>query len=227
MPTRFVLSLIPLLLPAVALRAASLDEVLARMDQSASSFRGLTAKLKRVEHTAVINDDTTETGSIAIRRPDLKTVQVLIEIAEPDAKSIGIREKKVNLFFPKLNLVQVYDLGKYDTLVTQSLLIGFGTSGKELAGLYTVKLAGEETVDGQRTARLDLAPKTAETRKHISRIEIWISEAEGHTVRQKVHKPSGDYTLVSYAGIQLNPSLSDEQVRQKLPKNVKREYPLK
>ena len=41
-------------------------------------------------------------------------------------------------------------MGKRTDLMDQFLLVGFGTSGKELKSNYTVKYVGDETVAGQK-----------------------------------------------------------------------------
>ena len=53
---------------AYSATAGSLDDVLARMDRAAPAFKGLSANLTSVTHTAVINEDDTEKGTILLKR---------------------------------------------------------------------------------------------------------------------------------------------------------------
>ena len=46
----------------------TLESTLARMDQAAAAFKDLTAHLTRTHHTAVINEDTPDSGEILIKR---------------------------------------------------------------------------------------------------------------------------------------------------------------
>ena len=48
------------------LAAQTLDATLARMDQAAAGFRGITAQLEQVSHTAVIDDTAVESGTITL-----------------------------------------------------------------------------------------------------------------------------------------------------------------
>jgi|HigsolmetaAR202D_1030399.scaffolds.fasta_scaffold14241_2 Outer membrane lipoprotein-sorting protein len=201
-----------------------IDAVLARMDQSAAKFNALSANLRRVSFTAVLNETTSESGTILIRRPKPRDIQMLVEIREPDQKSVSYMNRKWQIFYPKINTVQEYDLGKQGALVDQALLLGFGTSTPELLRHYDVKYIGEDVVEGAPASRLELIPKSKEARQHIARVELWISE-QGHPVQQKIHQPSKDYYLITYSDIKLNPSLTAESVKLKLPKNVKKEYP--
>jgi outer membrane lipoprotein-sorting protein len=111
--------------------------------------------------------------------------------------------------------------------VDQFLLLGFGTSGRELLKSYDIKYAGADGVGGVKAQKLDLAPKSEEARQHVRHIEMWISDSDGVPVQQKVYQPSKDYVLITYSAMQLNPALTAESVRLKLPKGVKKEYPQK
>jgi outer membrane lipoprotein-sorting protein len=126
-----------------------------------------------------------------------------------------------------MNTVQVYDVGKSRSLVDQFVLLGFGTSGKELAKNYTVNATGEDIVKGRNTTRLELVPRSAKVKEQITKVELWIPLDAGHPVQQKFYQPGGDYYLVTYSDVQLNPNLPDDAFRLKLPANVKREYPQK
>lgn len=205
-------------------RAGTADQVLASMDQASSSFQGMTAQLKRVDHTAVINDTTEETGIVRMKKSSQQDVQMLVEFGEPDTRTVAFEKRKAEIYYPKIKTVHVYDLGKYRQLVDQFLLLGFGTSGNELKQNYAVKLLGEEQVGGEPTARLELIPKSASAKEHLKKVELWIS-SKGYPLQQKFYKPSGDYTLIGYSNLQINPGLPASALKLDVPPGVKREYP--
>ncbi len=122
--------------------------------------------------------------------------------------------------------VQVYDLGKYRDLVDQFLLLGFGTSTLELRKNYSVRFIGDDKVAGERTARLELTPKSNAAREHLSKVELWISDA-GYPLQQKFYRPSGDNTLTIYSELKINSNLTEDSLKLRLPSGVKREYPQK
>jgi outer membrane lipoprotein-sorting protein len=220
-------ALIVSLVWAQGLTAASLDDALARLDKAAAGFRGLTATIKKTSYTAIIKDSSEESGKMTLFRPKPKDLRMLVEIDKPEARAIAFQNRKIQIFYPKLMTVQEYDLGKQASLVDQFLLLGFGTPSRELKQSYDIKLTGEDALPGGKADRLELAPKSDEARKSVKRIEIWISQADGITVQQKVHQPSRDYVLISYADIKLNPAMTEDSVKLKLPKGVKKETPLK
>lgn len=212
---------------AQGLTASTLDEALARLDKAAAGFRGLTASIKKTAYTAIIKDSAEESGKMTLFRPKAKDLRMLVEFEKPDVRAVSFQNRKIQVFYPKLMTVQEYDLGKQASLVDQFLLLGFGTSSKELKQSYDIKLTGEEILPGGKADRLELTPKSEEALKSVKRIEIWISQTDGITVQQKVHQPSRDYVLISYGDIKLNPAMTEDSVKLKLPKGVKKETPQK
>lgn len=223
-PSKLVWILLAWSIPSAS---ADLASVLASMDGAASSFRGMTAKIRKISYTAIIKESLEESGKIALRTPKPRQVHALIEIDKPDAKSYSFREKRAQIFLPKLNTVQEYDLGKYNDLLTQGLLIGFGTSSQDLKKNYDIKYAGAETVAGQKCSKLELTPRIQTLKEHLVRLELWISDSDALPVQQRLHQTSGDYTQIVYTGMKLEPGLTDEQVRLRMPANVKKEFPQK
>lgn len=207
--------------------AETLAAAEARIDQAAAQFKGLTAKIKRVSYTAVIKDKTEESGTIAIKKVKAGDTRIKIDVLEPAPRSTTIGRRKYENFLPKIATVQEVDLGKYANLVDQFMLLGFGSTAKELEASYTLKVTGEEMINGKLTSRIELIPKSEKVLEHLKRVEMWIPLTTGYPVQQKFHKPSGDFEMSTYSEIQWNPTLSEADVTLKLPKNVKREYPLK
>lgn len=214
-----------LLLAAFSAQAASTAaQVLAQMDKEAPSFRGITASITRVKYTAILDDRSEEDGSIAIRRSG-KNLESKILITKPNPRSVAFSGSKVEVFYPKINTVQEFDLGKNRGLLDQFLLLGFGGSGKDLAKAYTVTVKGSDTIDGVATTHLVLSPKSAKVREILKSVELWVPEGKAQPIRQKFIEPSDDYMEVTYHDLKLNPSLSAADLQLSLPPGVKREYP--
>ncbi len=146
----------------------TLDNVLKQMDAQAADFRSLTADMERTKVTVVVNDKSTESGRIAVRRDD----KMRIEVTQPDARTILRDGDTFYIYNPKIHRVEEYNLGKKKSLVDQFLLLGFGTSGSSLKESYTITLQGEETLDNRKVLRLELLPKTEEVRKQLSKILV-------------------------------------------------------
>lgn len=196
------------------------------MDKAGAAFRDMSAKLRRQDHTAVINDTSEETGVIRMRKVAKRGAEMRIDFDEPDERTVVFAERKAEIYYPKIRTVQIYDLGKYRQLVDQFLLLGFGTSGTELQKSYSIRVVRKESVGGETATLLELQPKLAATREHLAKVELWVGSG-GYPVQQKFYRLSGDYTLVTYSDLRVNPGLSEQELKLKLPSGVKREYPQK
>jgi outer membrane lipoprotein-sorting protein len=214
---------------AAPARAASGDReaALNRMDRSAAAFRSMSADIRRGSHTAVINEDTVDSGTMLLKRAKPRDMRMLVTLTHPDPKSVALQGKKLEIYYPKIKTVQEFDVGKNRNLLDQFFLVGFGTPRRELESAYTIKATGSETVAGQKTTRLELVPKSKEVLDHLKKFEMWISDEDGHPVQQKFYMAAGDYMLVTYTNYKANPDLPDSALKLQLPKGVKREYPQK
>jgi outer membrane lipoprotein-sorting protein len=220
-------ALLPLLVfSSLLAHGEPLADVLARMDRSAAEFRSLTAKMKRVQFTAVLNESSQMDGSMQLKREKGGTVG-LIEFVQPDPRTVFLKGKTVQIFYPKANSVEIYDTSKYVSNIDQFLLLGFGTSSAELRKTYDVKGGVTETVGGMPTTKIELTPRSEELKKLITKIELWIPENQSNPIQEKVTEPSRNYELVNYSDIRLNPALSDSSFELKLPPRVQKIYPQK
>ncbi len=208
--------------PATA--ASTAQQVLARMDKAAIGFRGVRASITRVKYTAILDDRSEELGSMVIRRAG-NSLESRIEIEKPNPRMVAFSGNKVEIYYPKINTVQEFDIGKNRGLVDQFLLLGFGGSGKDLSSAYRVTVKGEETVNGVAATHLLLTPKSTKVKQLLKQVEIWVPDGQAHPIRQKFTEPSDDYMEVSYRDVKLNPALTNQDVRLQLPADVKREFP--
>lgn len=209
---------------AGAASAETLDQVLARVNKEAASFRKMTAKFTKTQFIAVLNDTSQESGILWMKKSG-KKLEMRGEVTGTDARSFGFRDSKGEIFYPKINTVQIYDLGKERSLVDQFLLLGFGSSGSDIAKTYSMKTAGEETVNGIKTTRLELVPKSQKVLEQIQKVYLWIPDNAGHPVQQQFMQPGGNYYKVVYSDMQINPNLPDSEFSLKLPPGVKKDYP--
>jgi outer membrane lipoprotein-sorting protein len=204
--------------------AANLDEVLKAMDVAGTGFRDMTANISQTDYTAVIKDTTQESGKVVMKKAAGAEIRMLVEFTGTDPRTVAFAGAKVEMYYPKIQTVQVYDLGKYTKLVEQFLLLGFGGSVGELKKNYVLKLLGAEQVHGEATTRLELTPKSAEARQHLAKVELWVN-GKGYPLRQKFNFPSGDFKQVTYMDLHLNAGVADAAVALAVPAGVKRVYP--
>ena len=97
-----------LLLP-VSLVADPLADVLARMDKSSRTFRGMAADLNDDNFAAPVNEHETHTGTVKFWRPKPNESRVLIEFKGPNAQAVSLEGTVARVYYPKANEVQVAD----------------------------------------------------------------------------------------------------------------------
>lgn len=208
------------------MEAEPLAGLLARMDHAAAEFRSVSAKMKRVQFTAVLNESSEMNGVMRLRRAKNAVVGV-VEFGAPEPRTVFVNGNKVEVYYPKANSVEIYDASKYASNIDQLLTLGFGTTSAELNKSYTIMDGGPQKLDGVMTTRLELTPKSAELKKLITKIELWIPEGQANPVREKITEPSKNYELVDYTGTQINPTLPEAAFELKLPAGVKKVQPQK
>ena len=220
----FVLSGTLLALAAASFSAppadAPLDAVLARLDQASLNFKGLTADIRKVSRTDVVNVDAVDSGTIIVKRLKPHDIRIRIDFTNPRRQSVSIGGGKAEVFYPQINEAQEVDLGKNRSLVDQFMLLGFGSNSAELKNAYSVTLGGADSINGEKTTRIVLVPKDREVLAHVKRCELWISD-KGWTVQQKFHTGGGDYQLSTYTRMNPNPIIADKDLKVELPKGVK------
>ncbi len=206
----------PLTLLGQAHSSTSLEGVLRQLDAASKGFHGLSADVERTKVTVVVNDKSTETGTILVHDD-----KMLLDMKAPDARTILRTGDKLYVYTPGLKRVEEYNLGQHRALVDQYLLLGFGMSGHELQKSYLVTLMGEPMLDDKKTAELELTPKSQEARNQISKIQIWLDESSWLPVQQQFFETgSGDYFVIRFSKIVRNPSISDAQFKAHWPKGT-------
>jgi outer membrane lipoprotein-sorting protein len=202
------------------LRAESVDAVLARMDQAAPSFHAMSADVQMITFTAILSDKTTEKGTLRMQRLKANEVRAIIDFsAETDARVIAFLGKIVRIYYPKLKAYQDFEVGKNAQVLNQYLLLGFGSSGKDLARSYAITGEGSEDIGGKTTTKLLLVPKDEQVKEHLTKVEVWIPNDAAYPIQQQFYEPSGNYRRVTYSNIQLNPPMTGT-LELKLPSGV-------
>src|SRR6201981_3171351 len=177
-----------------------LDNLLAHLDDSARNFHSLSADVERTKVTVVVNDRSTESGSILVRGE-----RMLLDLKTPDPRTILRNGDNLFIYEPGLKRVEEFNLGKNRGLVDQFLLLGFGTPGKELRKSYGITLVGEGTVEDRKTVELELIPKFEDVLKQFSKIQIWFDQSSWLPVQQQLFEAgSGDYMIVRYSKLVRN-----------------------
>ncbi len=155
--------------------ADPLDAVFARIDAAAKTFKGMTADISNTQHTALVDSDDVQTGTMKLLRTKPGQTRVLIDWKGPKPRQMALDGHKGRLYNPKTNMVDEQNLSgsSKQGVINQFLLLGFGASSADLKSAYDVTFVGDEKVDGRQTSHLRLMAKSAETRQKLKQADLW------------------------------------------------------
>ncbi len=179
-----------------------LSQILERMSDAGKRLRSLSANLEYTTVTVLVNDKSTSEGRLFYLKG--KNPEVRIEMQQPESKIVLFKKNRAQIYYPKINQVQEYNLEQKSGLVEEFLLLGFGAETGDLKKSYTIKYVKEEEVGGDDTALLELTPRKQSLASQLTKIEMWVSEDSWMPAQEQFYQPSGDYMIARYRGIKVN-----------------------
>ncbi len=191
--------------PRIRKAKTDLQEILHRMNDTAKRLKTVTADLDYTTVTVLVNERDTETGKFFLRNP--KNPELLVDFEKPDPKTILLKRNHLQIYYPKVNRIEEHDLSSHSGEIQQLLLLGFGTDEASLKRAYSVKLIGEEQLEGEDAAVLELTPKDPAIASQLTKIQMWVSEDSWTPAQQEFFEPSGDYLIARYTGVKINRTL--------------------
>jgi outer membrane lipoprotein-sorting protein len=182
-----------------------LSEILSRMDDAGRRLRSLTANLEYTKVTVLVNDKSTEEGRLFLSKGNKgKGQEIRVEMQQPESKVILFKNNKAEIYLPKINQIQEYNLQQKTGLVEEFLLLGFGAETGDLTKSYNVKYLKEEELGGETTAVLELVPRKQSVAAQLTKIQMWVSEDSWMPAQQQFFEPGGDYMIARYTAIKVN-----------------------
>ena len=185
-----------------------LKAVLAQMDAGSKTFRSAEASIQKQQFEKIVNDTTTESGTIYFLRNDGST-QVGAKFSPPNEQTLEYKNGAVRLYSAGTNHIDQYSTtganqARFETFMT----LGFGGSGSDLAKAWTIADQGMEKMsDGGKPVeveKLDLVSKDASVRSNFTHITIWVDVTRDLSLKQEFFTPSGDTQTAIYSNIRLN-----------------------
>ena len=159
------------------------------------------ADIHRVQRLEVIKEDTVETGKIAVRRPKPKDLRMLINMDPPNAKQALSLSNKVEVYYPKMNMVEEYELGKAARTEGSVVLLTFGSTSREMLKAVYCESGPSETVGGQKTTRLDLVPKDKKCQPPSLKYNCGFPMKPASDITAENRQAGGDYNQATYTNM--------------------------
>jgi outer membrane lipoprotein-sorting protein len=196
-----------------------LDSVLSKMNKSSGSFSAAQADFTSTTYQKLMGNEEKLPGHIYFRRKN-HAVEAAFDIGGDAPRQVVYQKGVLRVYNQKINQITERNVEKSRADVDAFLSLGFGASGTDLTHDYDVKLAGWETMDGVKTAKLELSPKNEKLRNTYPRILLWIDPEKDTLLQQQFFESSGDYRLVHYTNMKLSNKLPDDKFRLKTTGDV-------
>jgi outer membrane lipoprotein-sorting protein len=205
--TKNLIASFALLILPISAKAQDLKAVLAKLDAAAPNFHSTSATVEFDSiQTDPVPDKDVQKGTVYYERNG-KDFQMAAHIDEENGKpvpKIYTFSKGVFRLYEKLpDQVTTYKndkLGGY-------LALGFGASGKDLSEKWDITYGGEETIDGIKTAKLELVAKDPAVRKNLVKATVWLDTAHGVSLKQLFDQGDGQSRLSVYSNFKFNQPL--------------------
>lgn len=224
MPKFLVALVAALVMGAPAIHADDLNSVLRKLDAAAANFRATSADFKFVsEMTDPIPETEIQTGEVYYERK-AKAFSMAAHIQQVDGRPVP----KTYMFSgDEFKLWEGGSLNQVTTFTKANkfesyLMLGFGASGKELEAKWEIKYDGDETVDGVKTAKLELVAKDAAVKRNLPKVIVWIDTTRGISLKQYFDQGQGQSRTCTYSNIKVNQGLPGDAFT--LPTNGKTQF---
>lgn len=225
-PARFrigfnaVLVSVAVSLTFASVRAASQEEILAKMESAGRAVTNFSTSIFQKKWTAILKEfDKGETGTLWYLRGKQGEAYLRKEIVDPEKNIVVINNGEVILYEPRIKQARKYQLGKNKDKA-EFLVLGFGSSTSSLSETYNIRLLGEEQVEGRKAYMLELRPKSEKAAAYFSQIVLWVAESIWLPIQQKLIEPNGDYLLIQFTNLKLNPGIDKAKFKLTIPKDV-------
>jgi outer membrane lipoprotein-sorting protein len=184
-----------------------LKTVLAQMDAGSKAFRSAEASIQKQQFEKIVNDTTTESGTIYFQRTG-DTTQIGAAFDPPNAQTFEYKSGTLTIYTAGTNQIKTYSAGQNQALAQTIIALGAGGSGHDLAANWTITDQGAEKMkDGNQTVeveKLDLVSKDPTVRNTYTHITMWVDPLRDISLKQVAFAPSGDTDTTIYSNIRMN-----------------------
>ena len=195
---------------AAAPGAGDATAVLAALEQQGRRLVTMRADFEQTRTNVVLDEKETTSGKVLLQVPG----RFRWDYTRPQPSALAVQDGRFERYFPQTR--QVF---RGPARGEADLLVGFGPGSKDLGRKYEVTLAGQENVAGQPAWILDLKPRAGQGGL-FSAIRLWVDQQRSIPVQTRLTEPTGDFTVVRFDKVEVNPRLPADAFDLKLPKDV-------
>ncbi len=188
-----------LLLAALPIRAESLDDFLARVENHSAGVRAFACDFRQERTLAIFAKPVIFSGKLFLSRPD----RLRWEFTKP-ITSLLILDGKTGRRCGEGSPASEFNLERDPVmrLVAGQMRTWTGGNYRDLQGEFSLEL--------KPGPALVLKPRNAGLASFLNRIEVLFDVKTLQPIRVEIHEEGGDRTVIAFTGYQLNPELSAE-----------------
>lgn len=188
-----------------------LNSVLHRLDVAATHFQSTSANFEFDTITTYPVPDTDVQKGVVYYDRKGSGYEMGMHInqinGQPAPKVIVVSGGTFKMYEKLTNQVTISKKAeKYESY----LILAFGASGSDLAKRWDIKYAGQETIGGVKTEKLELVAKDPDVLKLFPKVTIWVDPDRGISLKQVFDQGQGASKVSLYSNIEVNKSLPSD-----------------
>ena len=167
---KLILSLLLAIAPlagAATMTPSDIDQLVQKLQALHNTQPSLQANFREERHLAMLKDPVVNEGKVWFTLPD----KIRREIGGKTPSTTVTDGKKVSIYYPNYQQVEVYDLEKRPIIKDTMRALTAGLNFREVATYYAI----EGSKNGSQY-QLTLTPKTASVRKLVKTVNLTIDE---------------------------------------------------
>lgn len=195
--------------------AKDLPQVLTQIDQQSSDISSLKATFRQVKHSSILRKPLVSSGTIQMLED-----RVRWDTKEPNASVLLASSEGVRIYYPDLNVIEVYRLSDQLRQLAGSPVFRLS----ELNRNFTIDSNLKTSDSG--VLSLELIPRDESLRKHLKSIRLDVHAETGIVRQVELRNVDDERTEISFERIRVNPTLTTRDLDLDVPENVRTVHPL-
>ncbi|HKM58727.1 MAG TPA: outer membrane lipoprotein carrier protein LolA [Chthoniobacterales bacterium] len=176
---------------ASPMTSTEIDQLVQRLQATTSRQPSLQANFREERHLAMLKEPIVNEGKVWFTLPD----KIRREIEGKTPSTTVIDGRKMSIYYPNYQQVEVYDLEKRPIIKDSLHALTAGLDFREIKGYFDL----QGSKDGNQY-QITLIPKTAAVRKVIQSVDLTIGE---DLIPEKVtvHNTKGEVFTSTYSNV--------------------------
>jgi outer membrane lipoprotein-sorting protein len=180
---------------AAPMAQSDIDQLIQKLEAIHNSQPSLQANFREERHLAMLKDPIVNEGKVWFTFPD----KIRREIGGKTPSATVIDGKKMWIYYPNYQQVEIYDLEKRPMLKDSLRALTAGLNFREVANFYQIEGSREDNI-----YHIRLTPKTASVKKLVRSVDLAIDD-NLTPERVNIEDAKGQKISVTYTNVRRDP----------------------